>query len=94
MLPGWVIPGGHYSLPARQQAAQLANEPERAVEECIPDSADGERSADPSTVSRWLHRRVESLWLSFLTGWTRPPTLFAWDWKATRRMLIPETSSA
>ncbi len=94
MLPDWLVPGGHYSLPARQQAAQLAGESPRPVEECIPDSADGERSADPSTVRRWFLRRLESLWLSLIAMWAQPPTLFAWDWKAARRILIPETSSA
>ena len=94
MLPGWAIPGGHYSLTARQQAALLASEPQRTVEECIPDSADGERSADPSTVRRWLQRRMESMWLSLIVEWARPPTLFAWDWKAVRRILIPEANSA
>ena len=95
MLPDWLVPGGHYSLAARQQAAQLlAGEPQRVVEECIPDSADGERSADPSTVRRWFQRRWESLWLSLIGRWAQPPTLLAWDWKAARRMLIPETNSA
>ena len=94
MLPDWLVPGGHYSLLARQQAAQLASEPQRTVEECIPDSADRDRFADPSTVRRWFHRRLESLWLSFIGKWAQPPTLFAWDWKAARRILIPETNSA
>lgn len=94
MLPDWLVPGGHYSLPARQQAAQRASQPHRPVEECIPDSADGNRLADPSTVRRWFQRRLESLWLSLSGRWTQPPTLFAWDWKAASRMLIPEISSA
>lgn len=94
MLPEWLVPGGHYSLAARQQAARLASEPERAVEQCIPDSADAERSADPSTVRRWLQRRQESLSKGPLGKWTQTPTLFAWDWKAARRILIPETNSA
>ena len=94
MLPDWLVPGGHYSLPARQQAAQRASEPHRPVEECIPDSADPNRSADPSTVRRWFQRRLESLWLSIHGRWTQPPTLLAWDWKAASRILIPETSSA
>ena len=93
MLPDWLVPGGHYSLSARQQAAQLASKPERAVEQCIPDSLDPERSADPSTVRRWFQRRRESLSLSRLERWVQTPTLFAWDWKAARRLLIPETNS-
>ena len=94
MLPDWLVPGGPYSLPARQQAAQLASEPQRPVEECIPDSADPNRSADPSTVRRWFQRRLVSLCLSLVGMWAHPPTLFAWDWKAARRILIPETNSA
>jgi len=99
MLPDWLVPGGHYSLSARQQAAQRGSEIERTVEECIPDSADGDRFADPSTVRRWLQRRLESLWLSLLGRWgpplgPSPPTVLAWDWKAASRILIPETSSA
>ena len=93
MLPGWLIPGGHYSLLARQQAADLASQPERPLEECVPGSADSDRSADPSTVRRWLLRRTESLWLSLLGKWLQPPTLFAWDWKAASRILIPEANS-
>jgi len=94
LLPDWLIPGGHYSLFARQQAAALASLLDRPLEDCIPDSADGDRSADPSTVRRWLLRRTESLWLSLLGNWLQPPTLFAWDWRAAGRTLIPETNSA
>jgi hypothetical protein len=94
MLPDWLVPGGHYSARARRQAIELASQSPRAVEECIPDSADPNRCADPSTVRRWLQRLRESLWLSILTTWAYPPTVFACDWKAARRILIPETSSA
>lgn len=94
MLPDWLVPGGHYSLLARQQAGELASEPQRAVEDCIPDSADANRSADPSTVRRWLQRRLESLWLSLIGRWAQPPTLFAWDWKAAGRNPILEPNSA
>ena len=93
MLPDWLVPGGHYSLAARQQAEHLSTEPERPLEECVPDSADAERCADPSTVRRWLQRRRESLQQCRAEKWPQPPTLFAWDWKAARRMLIPETNS-
>ncbi len=93
MLPDWLVPGGRYSLTARQQAARLASEPQRAVEECVPDSADPDRCADPSTVRRWLRRRPESLRLRLIANWPWPPTLLAWDWKAASRILIPEISS-
>jgi hypothetical protein len=93
MLPDWLVPGGHYSLAARQQAEHLATEQERPLEECVPDSADSERCADPSTVRRWLQLRLASLCLTILARWVPLPTLFAWDWKAARRILIPETNS-
>jgi hypothetical protein len=92
MLPDWLVPGGHYSLAARQQAEQLAGR-ERPLEECVPDSPDGERCADPSTVGRWFRRRLESLWLCLL-GMPQAPTLFAWDWKAASRILTLGTNSA
>jgi len=94
MLPDWLVPGGHYSLAARQQAEHLATQQERPLEECVPDSADGERSADPSTVRRWFQRRLQSLWLCLIGRLLQPPTLFAWDCKAARRMLTPEANSA
>ena len=94
MLPDWLIPGGHYSLLARQQAAELAGELDRPLEECVPGGADSDRSADPSTVRRWFRRRVVSLVLSVLKKRIQPPTLFAWDWKAASRTLIPEANSA
>ena len=94
MLPDWLVPGGHYSLAARQQAEHLATGQERPLEGCIPDSADANRSADPSTVRRWFQRRAESLRRCLLAKSTPPHTLFAWDWKAASRMLIPETNSA
>ena len=93
MLPGWLIPGGHYSRPARQQAEHLLLEQGLPAEQCIPQVADPDRTVDPSTVRRWFRRRWESLVASW--RWiVPPPTLFAWDWKAASRMLIPETSSA
>ena len=93
MLPDWLVPGGHYRLAARQQAERLATEQERPLEQCVPDSAGEKRYADPSTVRRRFQRRLESLWLWLVGRWPQPPTLFAWDWKAARRIPIPETNS-
>jgi len=93
-LPEMLVPGGHYSLRARQQAEQLATMDEtRSVEECIPTCAHPERSADPSTVRRWFQRRVIGLGLKILWRFSPLPTLFAWDWKAARRILIAEPDS-
>ena len=98
MLPRWLIPGGHYSWEARRQAEQLALEQQLPAEQCIPEIADPQRSIDPSTVRRWLHRRWESLMTGLLGlgGFpllALPPTLFAWDWKAASRILIAEVNS-
>jgi hypothetical protein len=93
MLPDWLVPGGHYSLVARQEAEHLATEQPRSIEECVPDSLDEERSADPSTVRRWLQRRFVSLWVYILLRFPTLPTLFAWDWKAASRTLILEPNS-
>ena len=93
MLPGWLIPGGHYSLEARQQSERMLLEQGLPAEQCIPQIADPDRTPDPSTVRRWFRRRWESLLVSW--QWIfPPPTLFAWDWKAACRILIAEISSA
>lgn len=93
MLPDWLVPGGLYSLAARQQAEQLANQQDRAIDNCVPHCADPDRSPDPSTVRRWFQLRTESLWLCIRLWLSRPPTLLAWDWKAASRILIPQTNS-
>jgi hypothetical protein len=54
------------------------------LEESAPDCRDPDRIADPSTIRRWLLRRLESL--QFLC-W---PTLFAWDWRSAAHILIVE----
>ena len=50
MLPEWLIPWRHYSLLAGQ---------DRSLEECVPESADKDRSADLATVRRRLLRRAQ-----------------------------------
>jgi hypothetical protein len=87
VLPAWCVPGAHYSLPARQQTlARLAEG--SPVEQAAPHCRDPNRMADPSTIRRWVWRRVESL--PFL-AWAH--TLFAWDWRAASRILIAESIS-
>lgn len=93
MLPGWLIPGGHYSLEARQQAERLLLEEGQPAEQCIPPIADPQRMVDPSTVRRWFQRRWESV-VASLRYLLLAPTLFAWDWKAASRILIAETNSS
>jgi Domain of unknown function (DUF6431) len=92
MLPPWLIPGGHYSWTARRQAKQMEWEDRLAIEQCAPPVADPDRAIDPSTLRRWFRRRWESLVLGLWEIFA-PPTLFAWDWKAARRILIAEADS-
>lgn len=91
MLPWFAIPGAHYSLPARQQAEQeaLSGKP---AEQCAVETADPGRVVDPATVRRWFRRRWESLLGTIRWDWA-PSTLFAWDWKAASRILIPEVNT-
>jgi len=91
VLPEGCVPGSPYSLAARQQAAeQLAGGvPAERVAVCCRDP---DRVADPSTLRRWLRRRIESL-QHLLPGRPQPPTLVAWDWRAAGRILIAEPAS-
>ena len=81
-------------LPITDNFTLLATEQPRPLEDCVPDSLDEERCADPSTVGRWFQRRRAGLCLYLILRFPALPTLFAWDWKAASRMLIPETNSA
>ncbi len=85
MLPARCVPGGSYSLLARQEAlTRLADG--WTGQEAAPDCLDPHRIADPSTIRRWVRRRMESLGSAV----NRVTTLFAWDWRAAARILIPE----
>src|ERR1039457_3410944 len=86
--------GKSVAVPRREVAA--ATHPVCLGLEGGPSYSDSDlkRYADPCTVRRWFQRRLESLWLCLAGRWPRPPTLFAWDWKAAHRILIPEANSA
>jgi hypothetical protein len=66
----------------------------KTLEEAAPQCLDPDRVADPSTIRRWVWRRVESLWLRLAAGATAllPPTILAWDFRAAAGILIPEPS--
>lgn len=85
VLPLGCIPGARYSLSARQESIQRIADGV-AVEQAAPDCRNPDRIADPSTLRRWCWRRLQSL--PFVLY--RVATLFAWDWRAAARMLIPE----
>jgi hypothetical protein len=84
-LPAQCVPSASYSLIARQEAMQRIADGV-AVEQAAPDCLDPDRIADPSTLRRWFRRRMESLAFALY----RVATVFAWDWRAAARILIPE----
>jgi hypothetical protein len=85
VLPARCVPGASYSLTARQEGLQRIADG-MAVEQAAPDCLDPNRIADPSTLRRWFWRRMESLAFALY----RVATMFAWDWRAAARILIPE----
>ena len=85
VLPARCIPGARYTLSAREEAIQRVADG-LGVEQAAPDCRNADRMADPSTVRRWCWRRLQSL--PFVIY--QVATLFAWDWRAAARMLIPE----
>lgn len=90
VLPAWCVPDAPYSLAARQEALEQAGiVPAERVTVCCRDP---DRIADPSTIRRWLRRRIESLQRR-LPNTAEAPTLLAWDWRAASRILIAESVS-
>jgi len=87
VLPGWCVPGALYNLPARRHALDRLGQG-LPIEQAAPHCRDPDRLADPSTVRRWVWRRIQSL--RFL-AWA--PPLLAWDWHAAGRILFAEPFS-
>ena len=100
VLPAWSLPHSRYSLFARAQAVDSYVQQRLPLEQASPRTSDPDRVADPATLRRWLQRRLLSLWACTAAVRTLgraaallPPTIFAWDWLAGMRILIPETES-
>lgn len=95
VLPAWSLPYTRYSLYARQQAVNRWIAGAR-LEDASPLVQDPDCVADPSTLRRWMRRRMAGLWRSIATlrMGTIPPTIFAWDWRAATGMLVPEAKPA
>jgi hypothetical protein len=60
VLPDGCVPGAQYGLQTRQEALERLGEGV-PTEQAAPHCRDPNRSADPSTIRRWLWRRLESL---------------------------------
>jgi hypothetical protein len=96
-LPDWLVPSAAYSLRCRQQAWEriAAGDP---VEQAAPHCKDPSRSPDPSTLRRWAHRRLFSVWCWLKTGAMgeyplQAPTIAAFDLSAICRILPFEARS-
>ena len=97
ILPHWLAPSGHYSLRCRQHACDRIAAGDSA-EQAAPHCKDPSRLPDSSTVRRWAHRRLRSIW-----SWVKasaqsrvffqPPTILAWDLGALCNILPLEAKS-
>jgi hypothetical protein len=97
VLPDWLVPFGRYSLRCRQQACERIAAGESA-EQATLHCKDPTRLPDPSTLRRWVQRRVLSLlcWAQAADArkyFFAAPTILAWDLSANCRMLRLEAKS-
>jgi len=95
VLPNWLAPSGHFTVPCRQQACECVAAGDTA-ERAAPLCKDPSRSPDASTVRRWAYRRLLSLWCwgtSKGQHFLQAPTILAWDLPALCRILPLEARS-
>jgi len=93
VLPAWLLPGTQYGLAARHEAVRRYVNEQQSLERSAPDTHSA-RIADASTVGRWIRRRLGSWWTCLRQAIFLTPTIFAWDWPAAGRILIPEDKPA
>ena len=67
VLPDWLAPSGHFSVLCRRQACERIAAG-NSVEQAPPHCKDPSRSPDPSTLRRWAHRRLLSIWCWMKAG--------------------------
>ena len=97
ILPDRLAPFGHYSLRCRQQSCEricAGDSAEQAAAHC----QDPSRLPDPSTLRRWVQRRLLSVWCWMKAGvhgehFFQAPTILAWDLAAACRILPSEARS-
>jgi len=96
-VPRWLAPSAPFSLRCRQSACEQVAAG-KSLEEAVPPCRDPSRSPDPSTIRRWVCRRVLSIccWVkarAISDEFLRVPTIVAWDLSAACRMLQIEARS-
>ena len=97
ILPDWLAPSAPFSLRCRQQTCESIAAGD-SIEQAAPHCKDPSRSPDPSTLRRWAHRRLFSVWCWLKAGAIgeyrlRAPTILAWDLAVVCRILPIEASS-
>lgn len=101
VLPTWSPPYSHYSIDCRRAAWDEVCTNDAGWEQAAPHCKDSTRLPDPATLRRWAWRGLVSVWCAAkvwmfsLTPWKflQAPTILAWDWVATARILSPKASS-
>ncbi len=101
ILPVWSPPHSPYSFHCRQQAAEQMEKTHGSWESVALSLKDPNRLPDPSTLRRWVRRRLVSLWSSIQSGiwkvlglsFLHTPTILAWDLPAACRILRLEAIS-
>jgi len=97
ILPDWLAPSAHYTLRCRQEACERITAGE-SIEQAAPHCKDPSRLPDPSTLRRWVQRRLLSVCCWVEAGCAdvhllRAPTILAWDLGAVCRILRIEAIS-
>jgi hypothetical protein len=97
VLPEWLVPSAPFSLRCRQQACEDIAAGD-SVEQVAPHCKDPILLPDPSTVRRWVQRRLLSVWCWVKAGarmdlFFQSPTILAWDLAALCRILPTEARS-
>ena len=97
ILPRTLAPSAIFRLRCRQLACDGIAGGE-SLEQAVPHCQDPHRLPDPSTLRRWVQRRLLSVACWLRTGvlaelFLRSPTILAWDLAALCRILPIEASS-
>jgi len=97
ILPDWLVPAAPFTLCCRQLSCERLAVGD-STDEAAPHCQDPSRSPDPSTLRRWAHRRLHSVWCWLKSGgrgrhFLRAPTILAWDLRAFCRILPIEARS-